>query len=487
VTEVRDAGVKEMLRSLRQFCEAGQGAEAAVFFYAGHGVEVNGKNYLLPVDAELAEGDGEDALPLETLPLEKVLADLGTADIRLKAVVLDCCRDNPLSRSWLAGRSSGGGMAVVTEKQLPEGTMLVFSTAPGMVAADGSGSNSPFTAALVARLRAGGGGMADVFGDVAGTLGRQQPAWIRFDGSGMSFTAFRQYPLVPGGGATGAGMVKTTPVLPVAPREATPATATRDAPFVNSLGMRFVPVVSYEGGKTVLFSVWETRRQDYAAYAAASSGVDPTWNNTEFEGQPVGHREDHPVVSVSWEDATAFARWLTDRERAAGRIGDQEEYRLPTDVEWSFAVGIGDKESASASPKEKDEKLPGVYPWGGDFPPTQKVGNYADSSAKGQFSSFSIIEGYTDGFATTAPVGSLPANRLGLHDLGGNVWEWCQDWYDPADSEHRILRGGSWSSNGASDLLSSYRDYDLIGSRSRNYGCRLVLVTGSGNKAFPKP
>jgi len=199
VAEVRDAGVKEMLRSLRQFCEAGRGAEAAVFFYAGHGLEVKGKNYLLPVDAVLTEADGEDALALETLSLDKVLADLGAAEIRLKALVLDSCRDNPLQRSWLAARSSGSGMAAVAEKQLPEGTMLVFSTAPGMVAADGTGRNSPFTAALVERLRAGGGGMADVFGDVASALGRQQPAWIRFDGSGVSFTAFRQYPPVSAG------------------------------------------------------------------------------------------------------------------------------------------------------------------------------------------------------------------------------------------------------------------------------------------------
>jgi formylglycine-generating enzyme required for sulfatase activity len=275
-------------------------------------------------------------------------------------------------------------------------------------------------------------------------------------------------------------MVNTTPVLPDAPREVTPATATRDAPFVNSLGMRFVPVVNYQGGKKVLFSVWETRRQDYAAYAAASSGVDPSWKNTEYQGQTVGHGEDHPVVSVSWEDASAFAKWLTTRERAAGRIGSQEEYRLPTDVEWSFAVGIGEKESANASPKEKDGKLPGVYPWGGDFPPTQKVGNYADSAAKDKFSSFSVIEGYTDGFATTAPVGSFPANRIGLHDLGGNVWEWCQDGYDPADPEYRVLRGGSWGDDDASDLLSSYRRDDPPGRRDLNRGCRLVLVVGSG-------
>jgi formylglycine-generating enzyme required for sulfatase activity len=156
------------------------------------------------------------------------------------------------------------------------------------------------------------------------------------------------------------------------------------------------------------------------------------------------------------------------------------EYRLPTDVEWSFAVGIGERESTNASPKEKDAKLPGVYPWGGDFPPTQKVGNYADSAAKAKLSSVSVIEGYTDGIATTAPVGSFLANRLGLHDLGGNVWEWCQDSYDPADPEYRVLRGGSWRYDVASLLLSSYRSFSPPVTRDFNYGCRLVLVVGSG-------
>ena len=107
-----------------------KGAEAALFFYAGHGIEVKGKNYLLPVDASLGENDGEDALPLETLAVDKVLADLGDAGIALKTVVLDSCRNDPLQRSWMASRSSGGGLAEIAERVLPEGTMLAYSTAP---------------------------------------------------------------------------------------------------------------------------------------------------------------------------------------------------------------------------------------------------------------------------------------------------------------------------------------------------------------------
>ena len=194
---VTDAGIREMIRSLRLFCEEASGSDSALFFFAGHGIEVKGENYLLPVDAELNDLDREDSLPLETLSLEKVLDDLAEAKIRLKTVVLDCCRDDPLSRSWLATRGNKGGLAEVAESDLPRGAMLVFSTAPGQTAADGRDRNSPFTSALLKRMNAGGGSIADIFGDVASALGAQQPAWIRFDGSGISFTAFRDYLLVP--------------------------------------------------------------------------------------------------------------------------------------------------------------------------------------------------------------------------------------------------------------------------------------------------
>jgi uncharacterized caspase-like protein len=270
----------------------------------------------------------------------------------------------------------------------------------------------------------------------------------------------------------------------VAPPPPKGATATKSQPFVNSLGLKFVPVVtSLDGKESVLFSVWATRVRDYAAYAAAKAGVDGSWKDPVFEGEPVTPGPDHPVVRVSWEEAQGFCAWLTAKERGEGKIGQAQTYRLPTDAEWSWAVGIGEAEERAGkgrSPQEKEEKIavgshPYAYPWGKDWPPPKGAGNYADESAKRKFSGWMTIAGYDDGYATTSPAGSFGANPQGLYDLGGNVWEWCEDYYD-GKSGTRVLRGGSWSYYDRDYLLSSSRVSDDADGRGIDDGFRLVCV-----------
>ena len=210
-------------------------------------------------------------------------------------------------------------------------------------------------------------------------------------------------------------------------------TATKDQPFVNSLGMKFVPVeitVGPTSWQNVLFSVWETRVGDFAAFVEASKGSyrykdggtpygwdggkwkqksGASWKNPGFS-----QTDAHPVTCVSWEDAGKFCAWLTEKERASGKIGQQDTYRLPTDHEWSCAVGIGDREDASKTPKEKDMKIADVYPWNGGkgtWPPPKGAGNYSGQETKGKF--VKMIDGYDDGYVTTAPVESFEANVNG--------------------------------------------------------------------------
>ena len=277
--------------------------------------------------------------------------------------------------------------------------------------------------------------------------------------------------------------------------------ATKDAPFVNSLGMKFVPVPIQSGptaGQRVLFSVWDTRVQDYAAYASVKK-VDDTWTRQNKDGVPVGRELDHPVVGVSWEDAQAFCRWLTEKEVAEGKLPKGKKYRLPTDEEWSWAVGLPPE--LGATPAEKNGKNSVDFPWGKEWPPKGKVGNYADDAFHAKFppnedekddgKKNRWIESYSDGFATTSPVGSFPANAYGLYDMGGNVWQWCEDWFDASHNEG-VLRGASWALNYRRTLLSSFRSRTPTSLRSGDNGFRCVVDdvsarAGSGAPAGTLP
>lgn len=133
---------------LRDFADSLVDVDVALFYYAGHGLQVEGRNYILPVDARLA---GENDLPFETVDLSLVLA-LMERQSRINLVFLDSCRDNPLAqtlaRSMGASRSAGLGRGLaIAEGGI--GTLLVYATQPGNVALDGTGSHSPFTQALL--------------------------------------------------------------------------------------------------------------------------------------------------------------------------------------------------------------------------------------------------------------------------------------------------------------------------------------------------
>jgi formylglycine-generating enzyme required for sulfatase activity len=242
--------------------------------------------------------------------------------------------------------------------------------------------------------------------------------------------------------------------------------------WTNSLGMIFVPVPS----AGVRFSIYETRVRDFAVFAEAEPALDGTnWHRAFYHGvTPVSDGPDFPVVNVSWRDAVKFCAWLTETERKAGVIRPQQCYRLPTDAEWSWAVGIGGRESG-ATPRERNEQLTNVYPWGTQFPPPPGAGNFADEAAANYFTNWPHITGYNDGFVTTSPVGSFRPNQYGLYDLAGNALEWCQDRYD-AGHDQRVLRGGAWINCGPRSLWSSARNHAAPGKFSVATGFRCVLV-----------
>ena len=195
-----------------------------------------------------------------------------------------------------------------------------------------------------------------------------------------------------------------------------------------------------------------------------------------MDNNPSGFKTgpDYPVELVSWDDAKEFCRRLT--AGLPDNLKGKFVFRLPTDAEWSVAVGL--PEESGSTPRDKDSKIKDVYPWGTIWPPPSGAGNYADQSFKQKYRSSTVMEGYADGYAETAPVGSFKPNQFGLYDLGGNVWEWCEDWYDSATKSSRGLRGGSWYYGDPDFLLSSYRRNRTPDRRSNSYGFRCVLVGG---------
>ena len=151
VTTVEDADRVAMNEALRTFTRESVGAEVALVFYAGHGLEMDGVNYLVPVDARL---ERDTDVRFEAVELDDVLA--ATAGAALRVVILDACRNNPLARTMQrtgASRSvSRGSFGELDEGLLGDETLVAYAAAAGTTAADGTGRNSPYTAALLAHL-----------------------------------------------------------------------------------------------------------------------------------------------------------------------------------------------------------------------------------------------------------------------------------------------------------------------------------------------
>jgi formylglycine-generating enzyme required for sulfatase activity len=199
--------------------------------------------------------------------------------------------------------------------------------------------------------------------------------------------------------------------------------------------------------------------------AAGKYEQDPryTWQDPGFP-----QTDEHPVVNVSWNDAVAFLGWLNEQEKEKGR-----GYRLPTEAEWEYACRAG---------------TGGLY--GGDDDPESlvRVANVADASYKKVNPSATCIRG-DDGYVNTSPVGSFAPNAWQLYDMIGNVWEWCDDWFDPKfyqsspkedphntkGASHRVVRGGGWIDH-PRYARPAFRYGNAPGNRGDLLGFRVAAV-----------
>jgi len=201
------------------------------------------------------------------------------------------------------------------------------------------------------------------------------------------------------------------------------------------------------------------------------------FDSAHDSGTQEGHSfngDDQPVVLVSWWDAVRYCNWRSDLDglgvcydESTGYCDLAEKgYRLPTEAEWEYAARGG--------------SVGQRYVWGDGLPPSGAA-NLADETARTYWPWWNTFEGYDDGFAVTAPVGTFSPNGYGLHDMAGNALEWSNDWYDadyysyspsadpqgPSSGTRRVLRGGSGDCNPYDSRVSNRFKVDPTARWSR--------------------
>lgn len=439
VEEKINLGYMEMIKSVENFGNSLRSGGFGLFYYAGHGAQVNGANYLIPVDAQI---ENENEVRFKAVDVGMVLAKMEWAKSDINLVVLDACRDNPFSRAF---PTSSPGLA---DMKAPNGTFIAYATAPGKTAADGEGRNGLYTTELVKVLEIPGIPLRQVFERTLKAVreksGYKQNPLVASNLEG-------EFYFIPPSTMTDAQL----PLVGSGPVPVQPATG---RPFLHdpATGMEFVAVPggcfrmgdTFGDGESDEKPVHEVCLSDY--YIGKFEVTQGQWR--KVMGNDPTHFynccDDCPVDKVSWNDVQDFIRRLNSRTGA--------RYRLPTESEWEYAAKSGGK----------NEKFSG--------------GTAEDTVA--WYSGNSLSMPHT--------VGQKQANGLGIHDMSGNMWEWVSDWYEkeyygksslnnpegPSTGTYRVLRGGSWGS--APRFVRTTDRFRIVpDDRSINLGFRLVFPT----------
>ncbi len=474
---------KQMKRDIQAFGEKLQKGGVGLFYFAGHGVQVNGRNYLIPVAAAI---EHENQVEYESVDMGEVLSEMDYAHNRMNIVIMDACRDNPFARSF---RSMSQGLASI---DAPSGTLIAYATAPGSVANDGEGENGVYTGELIKTMVQPGLKIEDVFKRVRSAVreatGGKQVPW---ESSSLEGDFYFLWPP-----PQHTVQASSTPAQPN-PAAASARSASGPAQEPASRGEK--PMMSLKTWKepvTGLAFVWvpggcylmgspqseKDRSEDEGPVHEVC--VDGFWmsqtvvTNAQFKQFQKDHDSrdfaghslngnGQPAVYVSWVDANNFAQWLT------GENGGQYKFRLPTEGEWEYACRAGSDASRY---------------WGEDTSRACIYENVADYTAGRQLGIKSVHE-CDDGYAATAPVGSFRPNAFGLYDMLGNVLEWCSDVYgvdsyvrhdrnnpqitDESMGGSRVIRGGCWRSSPKA-ARCAIRGSGLPDSMKDDLGFRIV-------------
>jgi formylglycine-generating enzyme required for sulfatase activity len=491
----KDADINKMKRAISNFgkllTSAGPTA-VGLFYYAGHGMQVAGENYLIPLNADIQSAGDAD---LNAINANSILKQMEFAGNALNIIILDACRNNPLSRGM---RSADQGLARI---DAPMGSFIAYSTSPNATAADGSGKNSPYTLALSRAMQKPGIPIEEAFRDArVEVIAATQKAQIPWESSSLT-GAFTFNP-----GARAAETKETTEMVSTAPLAPGPATALstaaartpEPAPATGGKGCTNCPeMVAIKGGtftmgapddeegrtdvegpqKTITIKPFSIGKNDvtvaqFAEFIKATKYHPNDECDTEGSNKmtaanwtdpEISQSQSDPVVCVSWNDANAYVEWLA---KTSGKT-----YRLPSESEWEYAARAG---------------VTGAHPWSNESDAC-KFANIADQAVKRKFTNWTVV-GCDDRYAFTSPVGSLKPNTFGLYDMLGNVKNWvggcAVDSLDdiPADGEqvrgtcdnYRPVRGSAWNSLPKIVRLA-YREKNPPTYAASNYGFRVAM------------
>ena len=458
----------DFLRTIDEFGDRLRQYDVGLFYYSGHGVQHNGDNYLVPVDANAKTAP---EIEYACVKLGRTLAKMEGANLKVALALLDACRDSPFPAGTKSTTAKG-----LNIPNNPPGSFVAFSTRAGSTADDNQqGRNGLFTAELLRHLTTPNLGIRTILDRTTqGVSSRSNKSQIpgRYDELTGDFVFVETV-----------GVVATNEPIPYTPpKREEPAKPKVD---LEPVAMRYVAGGSFEMGSNenddekpihrvtvspFRMATYETTVAEFERFVEATGyqteaekgdgsyvDVNSKWekksgvnwrSNTAGELRPRAEYN-HPVIHVSWNDAVAYCEWLT---RKTGKT-----YRLPTEAEWEYAARGGQQSQGTtyAGSNNLDE-----------------VGWYTTN---------------TEDTGTKA-VGLKRANELGLYDLSGNVWEWCRDWYGAYSSDsqtnpvgaatgsYRVLRGGSWYISPPAISRVALRNNSTPSYRNNGVGFRVVAL-----------
>ncbi len=528
-TKINSSG-QEMYEAIREFGnELIPGGEVGLFYYSGHGIQVGGRNYLIPVDADIR---AEDEVRFKSIDVGLVLSKMESAGNRTNIVILDACRDNPFK----SFKTVSKGLAVV---EAPRGSLLVYATAPGSVAAEGRGRNGIFTGALLHHIKTPGIEVREMLTrvrrDVMAATGGEQITW---DSSSLT-AGF--YFAGTGGRAAAAAEAERRPTITVekAYGSLVVEVKTAGAFYLDGVRQARIPqggtarVTDLETGRHSLEMRYddgemETKRvtvvKDRAVQVAFTYVERPSVPEgfvlveagtfrmgselssqeiaSKYGGVALWYDDEEPVHRVMISKDFYMSKYeVTQRQWREVMGADPSHFKgnsLPVEqVSWYDAVDYCNRlsrkeglipayrisgKNVTWDPSANGYRLPTEAEWeyaarGGN---RSRGYTYAGSDSAGDVGWYEDNSG-----SKTHPVGRKRPNELGLYDISGNVWEWCWDWYGdyspssqtdprgPSSGFYRVGRGGSWSF-GPWTLRAANRYDDYPSVRYNRLGFRPV-------------